>query len=283
MSDSAPDPLDPACYREIVRRALAEDVRSGDVTTAATIPPAQRAVGALIAKSACVLAGLDVALEAFLQFDPDAEITRLRRDGERCAAGETVARITGAAPALLAAERTALNFLQRLSGIATLTRQFVDAVAGRSVVLDTRKTTPTLRALEKYAVRAGGGTNHRTALDDGMLIKDNHIQVAGSLTVTVRRARAAGHSLPIEVEAGSLDEVEAALAAGADIILLDNLPAHAVREAVTRIGGRAQTEASGGVTLDAGRRAGGDGRDVHLRRRPDALGSGGRLQLRSAS
>ena len=250
MSDSAPDPLDPACYREIVRRALAEDVRSGDVTTAATIPPAQRAVGALIAKSACVLAGLDVALEAFLQFDPDAEITRLRRDGERCAAGETVARITGAAPALLAAERTALNFLQRLSGIATLTRQFVDAVAGRSVVLDTRKTTPTLRALEKYAVRAGGGTNHRTALDDGMLIKDNHIQVAGSLTVTVRRARAAGHSLPIEVEAGSLDEVEAALAAGADIILLDNLPAQAVREAVTRIGGRAQTEASGGVTLE---------------------------------
>ena len=250
MSDSAPDPLDPACYREIVRRALAEDVRSGDVTTAATIPPAQRAAGALIAKSACVLAGLDVALEAFLQFDPDAEITRLRRDGERCAAGETVARITGAAPALLAAERTALNFLQRLSGIATLTRQFVDAVAGRSVVLDTRKTTPTLRALEKYAVRAGGGTNHRTALDDGMLIKDNHIQVARSLAAAVRRARAAGHRLPIEVEAGSVDEAEAALAAGADIILLDNLPAHEVREAVTRIGGRARTEASGGVTLE---------------------------------
>ena len=251
MSDSAVDRLDPACYREIVRRALAEDMRSGDVTTAATIPAAQRATGALIVKSACVLAGLDVALEAFLQLDPHAGITRLRRDGEQCAAGETVARIAGAAPALLAAERTALNFLQRLSGIATLTSRFVDVVAGRCVVLDTRKTTPTLRVLEKYAVRAGGGANHRTALDDGMLIKDNHIQVAGSLAAAVRRARAAGHRLPIEVEAGSVDEAEAALAAGADIILLDNLPAHEVREAVARIGGRAQTEASGGVTLDA--------------------------------
>ena len=250
MSGSVPDVLDPACYREIVRLALAEDVRSGDITTAATIPPAQRAAGDLIVRSACVLAGLDIWAEAFLQLDPDAKITRLRRDGERCAAGETVARITGAAAALLAAERTALNFLQRLSGIATLTRRFVDAVAGSSIVLDTRKTTPTLRSLEKYAVRAGGGANHRTALDDGMLIKDNHIQVAGSLTAAVQRGRAAGHRLPIEVEVASLDEAEAALAAGADIILLDNLPAHEVREAVARIGGRAQTEASGGVTLE---------------------------------
>ena len=243
-------PLDPACYRDLVRRALAEDVRSGDATTAATIPAAQRAAGEVIVRSPCVLAGLDVAAEAFLQLDPQAEITRLRQDGERCAAGDTVARIAGAAPALLAAERTALNFLQRLSGIATLTRRFVDAVAGRAVVLDTRKTTPTLRALEKYAVRAGGGANHRTALDDGMLIKDNHIQVAGSLTVAVRRARAAGQRLPIEVEAASLEEAAAALAAGADIILLDNLPADAVRAAVARIGGRARTEASGGVTLE---------------------------------
>lgn len=250
MTGSAPGTLDPACYREIVRRALAEDVRSGDITTAATIPETQRAAGALIVKSACVLAGLDVAAEAFLQLDPDVEVTRLRSDGERCAAGDTVARITGSAAALLAAERTALNFLQRLSGIATLTRRFVDAVAGRSVVLDTRKTTPTLRALEKYAVRAGGGTNHRSALDDGMLIKDNHIQVAGSLSAAVRRGRAAGHGLPVEVEAGSLDEAAAALVAGADIILLDNLPADAVREAVARIGGRVRTEASGGVTLE---------------------------------
>ncbi len=250
MSGSGPDPLDPGCYRELVRRALAEDVRSGDVTTAATIPAAQRAAGKLVVKSPCVLAGLDVAMEAFVQCDPRAEITRVRRDGERCAAGETVARIFGAATELLAAERTALNFLQRLSGIATLTRRFVDAVAGRAVVLDTRKTTPTLRALEKYAVRAGGGANHRTALDDGMLIKDNHIQVAGSLAAAVRCAKAAGHSLPIEVEADSLEAAEAALAAGADVILLDNLPTHEVREAVARIGGRAQTEASGGVTLE---------------------------------
>ena len=246
----APDPLDPACYRDLVRRALAEDVRSGDVTTAATIPASQRAAGELIVRSACVLAGIDVAAEAFRQLDPDVEFARLRRDGERCAAGETVARVTGAAAALLTAERTALNFVQRLSGIATLTRRFVDVVAGRSVVLDTRKTTPTLRALEKYAVRAGGGVNHRTALDDGMLIKDNHIQVAGSLAAVVERARSAGRGLPIEVEAGSLDEADAALAAGADIILLDNLPASEVCAAVERVAGRARTEASGGVTIE---------------------------------
>ena len=139
---NVPGPLDPACYRELVRRALAEDVRGGDVTTAATIPAGQRAAGELIVGSACVLAGMDVAAEAFLQLDPEAEIERLRRDGERCAAGETVARITGAAQPLLVAERTALNFLQRLSGIATLTRRYVDAVAGRSVVLDTPRCAP---------------------------------------------------------------------------------------------------------------------------------------------
>lgn len=249
MNGGPLEPLDPACYREFVRRALAEDACAGDVTTAATIPPAQRATGELIVRSACVVAGLDVAAEAFLQLDSAAAIVRRRQDGERCAAGETVARVTGAAPALLAAERTALNFLQRLSGIATLTRRYVDAVGGRTVVLDTRKTTPTLRVLEKYAVRAGGGANHRAALDDGILIKDNHIQVAGSLAVAVQRARAADCGLPIEVEAGSLDEADAALAAGADIVLLDNLPVPQVREAVARIAGRARTEASGGVTL----------------------------------
>ena len=242
--------LDRACCRDLVRRALAEDVGKGDVTTAAIAPAGARAAGDLIARSACVLAGLDVAIEAFVQLDPDVEADRRRRDGDRCGAGDAVARVTGTAAALLTAERTALNFLQRLSGTATLTRRFVDAAAGRAVILDTRKTTPTLRALEKYAVRAGGGANHRAALDAAILIKDNHVRIAGSVTEAVRRARAAGPAPPIEVEAQSLDEVDEAVAAGADVVLLDNLSVADVRAAVARIGGRAGTEASGGVTLE---------------------------------
>lgn len=242
--------LDRACCRDLVRRALAEDVGKGDVTTAAIAPAGARAAGDLIARSACVLAGLDVAIEAFVQLDPDVEADRRRRDGDRCGAGDAVARVTGSAAALLTAERTALNFLQRLSGTATLTRRFVDAAAGRAVILDTRKTTPTLRALEKYAVRAGGGANHRAALDAAILIKDNHVRIAGSVTEAVRRARAAGPAPPIEVEAQSLDEVDEAVAAGADVVLLDNLSVADVRAAVARIGGRAGTEASGGVTLE---------------------------------
>lgn len=243
-------PLDPSLYREIVRRALAEDLRWGDVTTEATIPVERRATGTIIIRPACVLAGLEVAVEAFVQLDPHAEVARLRGDGESCTPGEIVARITGSAAALLTAERTALNFLQRMSGIATLTRQFVEAVEGRAVILDTRKTTPTLRALEKYAVRAGGGGNHRVALDDGLLIKDNHIHLVGSVTEAVRRGKAAGHDMPLEVEAGSLEEVDEALAAGADIVLLDNLSTDDVRRAVAKIGDAAKIEVSGGVTLE---------------------------------
>lgn len=242
--------LDRACCRDLVRRALAEDVGKGDVTTAAIVPAGARAAGDLIARSACVLAGLDAAIEAFVQLDPDVEADRRRRDGDRCGAGDAVARVTGSAAALLTAERTALNFLQRLSGTATLTRRFVDAAAGRAVILDTRKTTPTLRILEKYAVRAGGGANHRAALDAAILIKDNHVRIAGSVTEAVRRARAAGPATSIEVEAQSLDEVDEAVAAGADVVLLDNLSVADVRAAVARIGGRAGTEASGGVTLE---------------------------------
>lgn len=242
--------LDRACCRDLVRRALAEDVGKGDVTTAAIVPAGARAAGDLIARSACVLAGLDAAIEAFVQLDPDVEADRRRRDGDRCGAGDAVARVTGSAAALLTAERTALNFLQRLSGTATLTRRFVDAAAGRAVILDTRKTTPTLRILEKYAVRAGGGANHRAALDAAILIKDNHVRIAGSVTEAVRRARAAGPAASIEVEAQSLDEVDEAVAAGADVVLLDNLSVADVRAAVARIGGRAGTEASGGVTLE---------------------------------
>jgi nicotinate-nucleotide pyrophosphorylase (carboxylating) len=243
-------PPDPAIYREAVRRALAEDLGWGDVTTEGTVRPAQRARGVVLAKSACVIAGLDVAAEAFRQLDPSVAFEPARKDGDRCDPGTIVAEVRGTAGAMLTAERTALNFLQRLSGIATLTRAFVDAAAGRITILDTRKTTPTLRALEKYAVRAGGGSNHRSGLDDGILIKDNHVRLAGGIEEAVGRMRAAGHEMPIEVEAQSIADVEAAITARADVVLLDNLPIEQIREAVRRIGGRAKVEISGGVTLE---------------------------------
>jgi len=243
-------PLDPALYREIVRRALAEDLGWGDVTTEATVPPELHATGVILAKSQCVIAGLDVAAEAFLQLDPGCTFDRQRKDGDSCAPGDVVAKLRGQACAMLTAERTALNFLQRLSGIATLTRRFVDASGGTITVLDTRKTTPTLRALEKYAVRAGSGTNHRAGLDDGVLIKDNHVRLAGGVRRAVQLMKDAGPEMPIEVEAQSLDEVDEAIAAGADIILVDNLPLDTIREAVKRVNGRAKIELSGGVTLE---------------------------------
>ena len=181
--------------------------------------------------------------------DPAVQIGVNRSDGTRCETGTEVAEVRGLAAALLTAERTALNFLQRLSGIATLTRQFVDAAGGRITVLDTRKTTPILRALEKYAVRAGGGVNHRSGLDDGILIKDNHIRLAGSVRSAVTRMRKATREMPTEVEAQSLAQVDEALQAGADIVLLDNLSTRDIIEAVKRCSGRARTEISGGVTL----------------------------------
>ena len=243
-------PLDPALYREIVRRALAEDLRWGDITTEATVPAEQRGVGRVVAGSDCVLAGLEVAVEAFTQLDPHVEVARHRTDGDQCGTGECVVELWGFAAALLTAERTALNFLQRMSGTATLTRRFVDATNGRTLVLDTRKTTPTLRALQKYAVRVGGGVNHRMALDDGILIKDNHVRLAGSIGEAVKRMRAAGHDMPIEVEAQSLDQVRDALEADADTVLIDNMTVDEVREAVRRARGRAKVEVSGCVSLD---------------------------------
>lgn len=243
-------PLDPALYREIVRRALAEDLGWGDVTTEATVPSDLRARGIILVKSPCVIAGLDVAAEAFVQLDPGCSFERRRKDGDRCAPGDVVAELRGQAASMLTAERTALNFLQRLSGIATLTRTFVDAANGTITILDTRKTTPTLRALEKYAVRAGAGTNHRAGLDDGVLIKDNHVRLAGGVREAVRRMKDADPEMPIEVEAQSLEQIDEAVDAGADIILFDNLPIDAIREGVRRVGGRAKIELSGGVTLE---------------------------------
>jgi nicotinate-nucleotide pyrophosphorylase (carboxylating) len=243
------EPLAPESYRDLVRRALAEDIGSGDVTSMATVDGGRQARGVLLAKSRCVIAGLDVASEAFRQLDPDVSIRVHHGDGTTCEPGTEIAEINGRAAALLTAERTALNFMQRLTGIATLTRQFVDAAAGRITILDTRKTTPLLRALEKYAVRAGGGVNHRFGLSDGVLIKDNHVRLAGGVCNAVERMRKAGTGLPIEVEAQSLSEVADAVRAGADIVLLDNLSTPEIVEAVRLCRGRAKTEISGGVTL----------------------------------
>lgn len=243
------EPLDAGHYREVVRRALAEDLGWGDVTTEATVDGSLRARGVIVAKCECVIAGLDVAAEVFRQLDPAAVITINLPDGASTSNGKIVAEVRGAAGAMLTAERTALNFLQRLSGIATLTRKFVDAAAGRITILDTRKTTPTMRALEKYAVRAGGGTNHRNGLDDAIMIKDNHIRLAGGVAEAVRRMREARDDMPIEVEVQSMEQVEQALVARANVIMLDNMPIDAMREAVRKIAGRAKVEISGGVTL----------------------------------
>jgi nicotinate-nucleotide pyrophosphorylase (carboxylating) len=243
------EPLDPGDYRELVRRALAEDLGWGDVTTEGTIHRDQRGRGVIVCKSDCVIAGLDIAVETFRQLDPGIAVNVSRGDGTPCAIGTEVAVVEGAAAALLTAERTALNFMQRLSGIATMTRRFVEASGGRITILDTRKTTPLLRTLEKYAVRAGGGVNHRSALDDGILIKDNHVRLAGGVVAAVTRMLKANREMPTEVEAQTLDEVDDALEAGAEIILLDNLSTPEIIEAVRRCHGRAKTEISGGVTL----------------------------------
>ena len=241
--------LEAADYRELVRRALAEDLAGGDVTTDAIFGPNDRARGAFVAKSPCALAGRDVALEAFSQLDAGADATWRLHDGEECAAGAMIGHVTGSARALLSGERTALNFLQHLSGIATLTRQFVNASGGTITILDTRKTTPTLRALEKYAVRMGGATNHRMSLNDGVMIKDNHIHLGGGIANAVAQVRACGPHAVIEVEVETLAQVDQALDAGADILLLDNMTIDDIREAVRRSRGRAKTEISGGVTL----------------------------------
>lgn len=243
------EPLDPSLYRDIVRRALEEDVRHGDITTDASVSADQRARGVFIVKADCVLAGLDVALEAFRQLEPSLHTTMRKHDGEVCRAGEEIAEIVGPARALLVAERTALNFLQRLSGIATCARRFVDASGGRITILDTRKTTPTLRALEKHAVRAGGATNHRVGLFDAILIKDNHIRLAGGVKSAVERTRTHRPGMPVEIEAQSLAQVAEALAVRAETILVDNMATADIREAVAMAKGLAKVEISGGVTL----------------------------------
>lgn len=238
--------------RRIIETALREDIGTGDITTQATVDPQSVCRAELVAKEDFVLAGVDVAKAVFTLLDPGIAFEALTADGQSVKRGEVLAWMKGSASMLLQGERVALNLLQRMSGIATHTARFVIEVQGtQATIVDTRKTMPGLRLLDKYAVRTGGGTNHRTALYDGILIKENHIVAAGGITSAIERARArAPHTLKIEVETTTLDEVSEALAAGADIILLDNMDCDQLREAVALIGGRAKAEASGGVNLD---------------------------------
>lgn len=242
--------VDPALIADLVTRALAEDVGTGDVTTAATVPPGTRAVAHVRQKAPGVVYGLAGAQETFRQTDPDATFTALTEEGVWRESGP-VFEVHGDAAALLAAERTALNLMQRLSGVATLSARFVQAVAGSgATILDTRKTTPGLRLLEKAAVAAGGASNHRIGLFDAVLIKENHAAMAGGVGNAVRAALAHAPGVLVEAEVRDLQEVDEALAAGAPRVLLDNMGVDDLRTAVTHVGGRAETEASGGVTLE---------------------------------
>lgn len=248
--------LDPAFVKAEVRRFLAEDVGPGDVTTESVVPPDARAAGWVVAREPCVVAGLLVAAAVYEELDAFVRWERMAEDGDRVAAGARIARLDGPARPILTGERLALNLLQRLSGVATVTRRYVDAIAGTNAsVSDTRKTTPGLRLLEKQAVRVGGGRNHRIGLYDGILIKDNHLVAGGGIRAAVAAARNGGRGLPLQVEVDSFEQLDEALAAGVDAVLLDNMPPGRVAEAVARIrahpaGRDCWIEASGGITFD---------------------------------
>ena len=237
---------------DFVRRVLAEDMGSGgDVTSAATIAADARFSAVMNCRESITLAGLDIAIAFFRALDRDVRVKKEVADGNTVPAGTVLMRLEGHARAMLAAERSALNTLQHLSGIATLTRRYVDAIAGTgAVLLDTRKTVPGLRLLDKYAARMGGAQNHRMRLDDGMLIKDNHVAVCGGVEAAVKSAVAAGTGLQVQVEVDRIEQIEPALAAGADRLLLDNMKPDMLKEAVRLVAGRVPLEASGGVNLD---------------------------------
>ena len=236
----------------LLELAFAEDIGIGDITTEATVPPSQQGVGTIVAKSGGVVAGLPVAARVFDTLDATLIFRAFVNDGDKVVAGAPLAEVRGSAKTILIGERTALNFLQRLSGIATLTAQFVNAVSGYAVnIVDTRKTAAGWRAVQKYAVRVGGGHNHRFGLFDGVLIKDNHIVAAGGIANAVRKAReSVPHTGKIEVEVETAAQVDEALQAGADILLLDNMSLELMRRVVEKIDGRVVTEASGGITLE---------------------------------
>jgi nicotinate-nucleotide pyrophosphorylase (carboxylating) len=248
VSDTTP--LLPLLYEDVVRRALVEDLgRAGDITTDAIVPHGLTGRAAVVARASGCVAGLEPALLAFRLLDPECRIDVRLRDGSRAAQGDAIARVTASARALLTGERTALNLLGHLSGIATVTRDVVERLGGRKTqVACTRKTTPGLRALEKHAVRVGGGSPHRYGLDDAVLVKDNHVALAGGIAEAVLRVRrSVGHMVKVEVEVDTLAQLDDALAIGIDAVLLDNMDLPSLREAVRRARGRALTEASGGI------------------------------------
>ncbi len=258
-----PEALKPDDYLPLVQAALAEDIGGGDATTLALVPEDAVATVAMVAREPLVMAGADLALAAFQQVDERVEFGIEIFDGQLAALGQTLLRVQGPTQALLTAERTALNFVQRLAGVATLTARFVEQVAGTGAQnFDTRKTTPGWRALEKYAVACGGGTNHRVGLYDQVMIKDNHLAALdGDIAAAVALAREASPGLKIEVEADTVEQAKAAAESGADIILLDNMSCDELRDAISQIDGRARTEASGGVTLETVREIAGTGVD----------------------
>ncbi|MDD5532639.1 MAG: carboxylating nicotinate-nucleotide diphosphorylase [Syntrophales bacterium] len=243
--------LETSGLRNLIRRALEEDMGPGDVTTASVLTGEEKGSALAVAKAEMVVAGIEVFKEVFFTLDPDIRFIRSTVDGQEAAPGEVLAEVSGNLANILTAERTALNILQRMCGVATHTMRFAGEIRGtRARILDTRKTMPGLRILDKFAVRVGGGSNHRMGLFDGILIKDNHMAAAGGISKAVARARqGAPHTLKIEVEAGNIQEVKEAAAAGADIIMLDNMDLEEMREAVRLIEGRALTEASGNVNL----------------------------------
>lgn len=247
--------LDAQLMKTVISAALAEDAPNGDITSTLVIPADAQATAVLAAREPGVFAGAEVFSTAFTLTDPSVHVELLKHDGDAFAAGDELARVTGSARAVLTGERVALNFAQRMSGIATLTRQYVDAVAGtNAVILDTRKTTPTLRAFERHAVVCGGGTNHRFSLSDAFMAKDNHLAVLteGGLDVTTALQRVKDQlpaGMVFEVEVDRLDQIEAVLAGGVDVIMLDNFSLDDLRAGVTQVAGRAKTEASGGVNL----------------------------------
>ncbi len=261
---SPPPPLRPLVYEDLMRRALAEDLgQAGDITTDSIVPASREGAGEIVARVPGRVAGLEVALLTFHLLDPDTATEVCQPDGADVEASQVLARVRGRARALLTGERTALNLLGRLSGIATATRDVVARLDGLSTrIACTRKTTPGLRALEKYAVRVGGGMSHRYGLHDAVLIKDNHIALAGGIAPAVERARAAGHTVRVEVEVDTLVQLDEALELGVDVVLLDNMDDETLREAVSRARGRSLTEASGGIRPERVREVAETGVDI---------------------
>lgn len=245
-----PQTLDPGLYREVVRRALAEDLGWGDATSALVVPEGARATGVLVARADVVLAGLDVALEAFRQLDPAVSVEIYRRDGDRCRPREPIAVVAGLAAPMLTAERTALNFLRHLSGVASVTRWCVEAGGGTLRIADTRKTLPLLRALQKHAVRVGGGVSTRQALDEGIVIKANHARAGGGLAASVARVRAAKPDAPIHAEAATIEEAGEAVDAGAAVIVFTGASPSELEQVLRQCAGRARVIVSGQVPFE---------------------------------